>query len=82
MTLAELGIRHNERFLYEYDFGVLCQHEIRIEQRLSFEGGRLYPVYIGGRRSGSFETGCGGGTRSGHIRRSDTEASSSTVYNK
>jgi len=29
VTLAELGFRHNERFLCDCDFGALWQHEVR-----------------------------------------------------
>ena len=59
MKLSDLGFRHNERFLYEYDFGNLWQHEVRIEQRLPVEGRRRYPVCIGGGRAGPPED-CGG----------------------
>ncbi len=60
VTLAKFSFHHNERFLYEYDFGAFWRHEICMEQRLSFGGRRLYSVRIsGGRRSGPPQD-CGG----------------------
>jgi hypothetical protein len=52
VELSELTFRCNERFLYEYDFGDLWQHEVRIEKRQSVERRRIYSVCIGGRRAG------------------------------
>jgi hypothetical protein len=37
IKLADLDFRINERFLYEYDFGDLWQHQMRIEKRLEVE---------------------------------------------
>jgi hypothetical protein len=37
VRLADLRLRLRERFLYEYDFGDLWQHEIRVEQKLSVQ---------------------------------------------
>ena len=34
IKLGQLHFRINERFLYEYDFGDLWQHQVRIEKRL------------------------------------------------
>lgn len=51
--------RVKERFLYEYDFGDLWQHEIRIEKRLPLDPRKTYPVCIGGARSTPPED-CGG----------------------
>ena len=34
ITLSELHFRINERFVYEYDFCDLWQHQVRIERRL------------------------------------------------
>ena len=51
--------RVKERFLYEYDFGDLWQHEIRIEKKLPLEPKKTYPVCIGGARSAPPED-CGG----------------------
>jgi hypothetical protein len=44
--------RINERFLYEYDFGDLWQHQVRIEKRLEIETSRSYPVCVGGQWAG------------------------------
>ena len=46
--LADFQFRLNERFLYEYDFGDLWQHEIRIERHLPIDGKRTYPLCVGG----------------------------------
>jgi hypothetical protein len=51
IRLADFGFRPNERFAYEYDFGDLCQHEIRIEQILPRDPMQAYPVCTGGARS-------------------------------
>ena len=59
VKLMDLQFRINERFLYEYDFGDLWQHEIRIEQHGGIETGRTYPVCVGGKWSGPPED-CGG----------------------
>jgi len=59
VRLGELGLRATERFVYDYDLGDLWRHEIRVEQLLDREGGRIYPVCTGGRRSGPPED-CGG----------------------
>ena len=37
IKLGQLHFRINERFLYEYDFGDLWQHQVRIEKRLGVE---------------------------------------------
>ena len=57
--LADFHFRPGERFLYEYDFGDQWQHQIRLEQTLSFQPERTYPVCIGGKRSAPPED-CGG----------------------
>src|SRR5260370_40738147 len=56
---ANLHFRINERFLYEYDFGDLWQHQGRIEKRLEIETSRSYPVCVGGQWAGPPEA-CGG----------------------
>ena len=53
IKLADLHFRINERFLYEYDFGDLWQHQVRIEKRLEIEASRSYPVCLGGRWAGA-----------------------------
>ncbi|HEX9595619.1 MAG TPA: plasmid pRiA4b ORF-3 family protein [Anaerolineales bacterium] len=57
--LQDFHFRLRERFLYEYDFGDLWQHEIRVEKQLPFEERKTYPVCIGGARSAPPED-CGG----------------------
>jgi len=47
VTFEEPRFQINERFLYEYDFGDLWQHEIRIERHDRIETGRTYPVWVG-----------------------------------
>jgi len=59
IKLGQLHFRINERFLYEYDFGDLWQHQVRIEKRLEIEASRSYPVCLGGRWAGPPED-CGG----------------------
>jgi Plasmid pRiA4b ORF-3-like protein len=57
--LADFHFRHHERFLYEYDFGDLWQHVVRVERRLPVGRKRTYPVCIGGQRAVPPED-CGG----------------------
>ena len=45
--------------MYEYDFGDLWQHQVRIEKRLEIETSRSYPVCVGGQWAGPQED-CGG----------------------
>ena len=52
VRLADLRLRVNERFLYEYDFNDWWEHQVRIERKLPADPKRRYPVCIGGRRSG------------------------------
>jgi pRiA4b ORF-3-like protein len=59
VRLADLRLRLRERFLYEYDFGDLWQHKIRVEQKLPVPPKRRYPTCIGGRRAAPPED-CGG----------------------
>ena len=59
IKLADLHFRINERFLYEYDFGDLWQHQVRIQKRLEIETSRSYPVCVGGQWGGPPED-CGG----------------------
>src|SRR5207237_2646605 len=41
VPLADLCLRVRERFLYEYDFTDGWQHDVRVEQLLPLESGRL-----------------------------------------
>jgi hypothetical protein len=59
MKLGHLRFRINECFLYEYDFGDLWQHQVRIEKRLEIETSWSYPVCVGGQWAGPPED-CGG----------------------
>src|SRR5712692_965736 len=59
VQLAQFQFRRNERFLYEYDFGDLWQHEVRVEEKLPLDRKMTYPMCIGGQRAGPPED-CGG----------------------
>ncbi len=59
VRLCDLQFREKERFLYEYDFGDLWQHEIRVEKKLPIDPKKTYPVCIGGARATPPED-CGG----------------------
>lgn len=59
VRLSDFQFRRYERFLYEYDFGDLWQHEIRVEKTLPLDPKKTYPVCIGGKRAGPPED-CGG----------------------
>lgn len=48
VRLGRFKFRLRERFLYEYDFGDLWQHEIRLEKMLPVEKDKTYPRCIGG----------------------------------
>ena len=52
-------MRRLERFTYEYDFGDLWAHDLRIEASLPLDPKRVYPVCIAGRRTAPPED-CGG----------------------
>ncbi|MEO5760392.1 MAG: plasmid pRiA4b ORF-3 family protein [Mesorhizobium sp.] len=52
ITLTELQLRVRQRIRYEYDFGDLWEHEIRVEAKHEREGGKIYPVCIAGARAG------------------------------
>ena len=59
VRLADFHFRHAECFLYEYDFGDLWQHVVRVERRLPRDRKRTYPVCIDGKRAAPPED-CGG----------------------
>jgi hypothetical protein len=59
VRLADLHLRHRERFVYEYDFGDSWVHEIRLEQTVALGARHTYPRCIGGARAGPPED-CGG----------------------
>ncbi len=57
--LSHFRFRLNERFLYEYDFSDLWQHQVRIEGIKPFEENKVYPVCVGGVNTAPTED-CGG----------------------
>jgi len=57
--LSHFRFRLNERFLYEYDFRDLWQHQVRIEGIELFEQKKVYPVCISGVNAAPPED-CGG----------------------
>jgi hypothetical protein len=59
VRLKDLGLRINERFIYEYDFTDGWRHHIRVEAMLAPEPHRRYPVCMDGRRACPLED-CGG----------------------
>jgi hypothetical protein len=59
IRLSDFQFRRYERFLYEYDFGDLWQHEIRMEETLPLDPKKTYPVCIAGKRTAPPED-CGG----------------------
>ncbi|MGX5845209.1 IS1096 element passenger TnpR family protein, partial [Mesorhizobium sp. ArgA1] len=52
VTLTDLQLRVRQRIRYEYDFGDLWEHEIRVEAKLEREAGKVYPICIAGARAG------------------------------
>ena len=52
IKLADFRFRVRERFVYEYDFGDLWEHEIRVEKQLPLDEKKTYPLCIGGARLG------------------------------
>lgn len=59
VKLSDFQFRPLERFLYEYDFGDLWQHEVRLEKKLPLDPKKSYPCCIGGARKAPPED-CGG----------------------
>jgi hypothetical protein len=59
IRLANFRLRLCERFLYEYDFTVPWQHDLRVEQIVVADAKRTYPTGIGGKRAAPPED-CGG----------------------
>jgi len=59
VRLADLGLRPTERFVYDYDFTDGWRLDLRLEQILVIDPGRVYPRCTGGRRAGPPED-CGG----------------------
>jgi hypothetical protein len=59
IRMADFRFRLRERFLYEYGCDDNWQHDIRIEQIVTADPTRIYPVCIGGKRAAPPEE-CGG----------------------
>ncbi len=59
VRLSHLRLRINARFRYEYDFGDLWQHQLRLERILPLDSMRSYPFCSGGARAAPPED-CGG----------------------
>ncbi|MEM9773059.1 MAG: plasmid pRiA4b ORF-3 family protein [Chloroflexota bacterium] len=59
LTLADFNFKEGQRFLYEYNFYVFWQIEIRIEKLCSVPVNSFYPKCIDGKRAGPIED-CGG----------------------
>jgi hypothetical protein len=59
VSLADFHFRERERFLYEYDFSDLWQHQIRFERTHPVESKTTYPICIGG-KGGAPPEDCGG----------------------
>jgi hypothetical protein len=57
--LNSLNLSRLERFLYEYDFGDGCIHELRLEATLSIDPRQTYPICVAGKCSAPPED-CGG----------------------
>jgi hypothetical protein len=55
VRLEGLGLRLDERFVYEYDFYDSWLHDVRVEQIVALEAGRSYPRCVGGGRGGPLE---------------------------
>lgn len=59
ITLADIGLRERERFLYHYDLFDNWQVQIRVEKITAPEAGKSYPKCIMGKRAGPPKD-CGG----------------------
>jgi hypothetical protein len=57
--LRDLNLRRLERFVYEYDFGDLWIHDVRLEATLAADLKVTYPVCVTGKRAAPPED-CGG----------------------
>ena len=57
VRLADLGLRPTERFAYDYDFTDGWRLDLRLEQILVMDPGRVYPRCTGGRRAAPPEGG-------------------------
>ncbi len=51
VCLADLKLRKNRKFIYEYDFGDCWEHQIRVEDILPEDSTFGYPVCLDGKRA-------------------------------
>ena len=59
VLIGQLKLRRLERFTFDYDFGDLWVHDLRIEATLPLDPKLVYPVCVAGRRAAPPED-CGG----------------------
>ena len=59
VRLVDLGLRPTERFAYDYNFTAGWRLDLRLEQILVMDPGRVYPCCTGGRRAAPPEAGGG-----------------------
>lgn len=59
VKLSDLALRINQRFLYEYNFFVNWQLEVRVEKAVELNKKRTYPLCLVGKRAAPPED-CGG----------------------
>lgn len=55
VCLSNFDFRINEKFIYEYNFHVPWEHEIRVEKKLLPSFKKKYPVCISGKNAGPSE---------------------------
>ena len=48
VTLEAMWLRKGARFAYDYDLNIPWRHEVRIEDHLPVETGKVYPTCTGG----------------------------------
>jgi len=61
VRLADLGLRPTERFVYDYDFTDGWRLDLRLEQILVMDPGRVYPRCTGGPLIVTVDTVAGSG---------------------
>ena len=59
VRLCDLNLRRLERFVYQYDFGDMWVHDIRLEAMLALDPSKIYPLCVGGKCTAPPED-CGG----------------------
>ena len=53
--LKDFNFHINEKFIYEYNFHVPWEHEVRIEKKLPLDLKKKYPICVGGKNAGPSE---------------------------